>query len=178
MRKLNEPIQTHLDHVGAVIDLDYSPTGKEFVSGSYDKSLRIFPENRIHSREIYHTKRMQRLTSVIWSLDSKYILCGSDEMDIRVWKARASEKLGPKMLREEMAIQYRDKLKESFAHHPEIKRIARHRHVPKHIYHGKKEKETMINAIKRKEANRRAHSKPGTVPNRSVKEKAVIQEIA
>ena len=45
-------------------------------------------------REIYHTKRMQRVRVVKWSLDNKYIISGSDEMNIRVWKARASEKLG------------------------------------------------------------------------------------
>lgn len=45
-------------------------------------------------REIYHTKRMQRVRVVQWSLDNKYIISGSDEMNIRVWKARASEKLG------------------------------------------------------------------------------------
>lgn len=83
-----------MDHVGAVIDVDYSPTGKEFVSGSYDKSIRIFEVNKGHSREVYHTKRMQRLTNVAWSLDNKYIISGSDEMNLRVWKARASEKLG------------------------------------------------------------------------------------
>lgn len=37
---------------------------------------------------------MQHLTSVIWSLDSKYVLSASDEMNIRIWKANASEKLG------------------------------------------------------------------------------------
>lgn len=47
-----------------------------------------------HSREIYHTKRMQHLTSVIWSLDNKFVLSASDEMNIRIWKANASEKLG------------------------------------------------------------------------------------
>ena len=31
---------------------------------------------------------------VKWSLDNKYILSGSMEMNIRVWKARAAEKLG------------------------------------------------------------------------------------
>lgn len=25
------------------MDVDYAPTGKEFVSGSYDKTIRIFP---------------------------------------------------------------------------------------------------------------------------------------
>ena len=47
-----------------------------------------------HSRDIYHTKRMQRLTSVLWSMDDRYIYSASDEMNIRIWKARASEKLG------------------------------------------------------------------------------------
>lgn len=46
------------------------------------------------SREVYHTKRMQHVMCVRWSADSKYILSGSDEMNIRIWKANASEKLG------------------------------------------------------------------------------------
>lgn len=83
-----------MDHVQAVIDVDYSPTGKEFVSGSYDKSIRIFEISKGRSREVYHTKRMQRLTCMAWSLDNKYVVSGSDEMNIRVWKAKASEKLG------------------------------------------------------------------------------------
>ena len=37
---------------------------------------------------------MQIVQSVKWSLDNKYILSGSAEMNIRVWKAKASEKLG------------------------------------------------------------------------------------
>ena len=93
-RRLKTPVNVHKDHVSAVIDVDYSPTGKEFVSGSYDKSIRIFEVNKGHSREVYHTRRMQRLTNIAWSLDNKYILSGSDEMNIRIWKARASEKLG------------------------------------------------------------------------------------
>lgn len=81
--------------MAAVTWIDYAPTGKEFVTGSYDKSIRIFETDKGHSRDIYHTKRMQRLTCVQWTLDNKYILSGSDEMNIRIWKAKASEKLGP-----------------------------------------------------------------------------------
>jgi len=94
MRNLKVPIQVHKDHVSAVISVDYSPTGKEFVCGSYDKTIRIFETDKGRSREVYHTKRMQRLTSVLWSADSKYIISSSDEMDIRIWKANASQKLG------------------------------------------------------------------------------------
>ena len=42
------------------MDLDYSPTGKEFVTGSYDKTLRIFKTTEGSSREVYHTQRMQK----------------------------------------------------------------------------------------------------------------------
>lgn len=49
----------------------------------------------IYNREVYHTKRMQRIVSVVYSADSKFVLSGSDEMNIRLWKATAWEKLGP-----------------------------------------------------------------------------------
>lgn len=73
------------------MDIDYSPTGREFVTGSYDRTVsplafcfnlstlhlfllhsfistishlqvRLFQYNGGHSKEIYHTKRMQRFT--------------------------------------------------------------------------------------------------------------------
>jgi len=42
------------------MDIDYSPTGQEFATGSYDRSIRIFKVDGGKSREIYHTRRMQR----------------------------------------------------------------------------------------------------------------------
>jgi WD repeat and SOF domain-containing protein 1 len=89
------PKRIHENHVAAVTCVDYAPTGKEFVSGSYDKTIRIYEVEKSNSREIYHTKRQQHITAIAWSLDNKYIFSGSDEMNIRIWKAYASEKLGP-----------------------------------------------------------------------------------
>lgn len=63
-RRLQNPIKIHKDHVNAVTDVDYSPTGKEFVSASYDRTIRIFNVEQAHSREIYHTKRMQHVTCI------------------------------------------------------------------------------------------------------------------
>ena len=65
---------------------------------------------------------MQRLTTVAWSLDNKYVLSGSDEMCIRLWKARASERLGIMRDRERVALQYNEKLKEKYGQHPQISR--------------------------------------------------------
>lgn len=93
-RTLKHPLKIHKNHVSAVTDIDYSPTGKEFVSAGYDKTIRIYEALKGNSRDVYHTKRMQHVTCIGWSLDNKYIISASDEMNIRLWKARASEKLG------------------------------------------------------------------------------------
>eukprot|EP00983_Pelagomonas_calceolata_P096305 1158110-Pelagomonas_calceolata.AAC.7 len=118
------------------MDVDYSPTGREFVAGSYDRSVRIFPHTGTdsnlnltscadplcmtttsrarhlaglshdsflrpcplcpllcpiawpggHSREVYTTKRMQRVFTVRFSGDATYVFSGSDDMNVRVWK--------------------------------------------------------------------------------------------
>jgi len=175
-RNLRAPVNVHMDHVSAVTSVDYAPTGREFVTGSYDKTVRIFEAGKGHSRDVYHTKRMQRVACVSWSLDNKYILSASDEMNIRIWKARASEKLGVLRPREKAAMEYADALKEKFANHPEIKRIARHRQVPKHVFHAKQQLRESRKKLARKEANRRAHSRPGSVPFVSEREKNVVGE--
>ena len=58
-------------------------------------------------------------------------MCGSDEGNIRMWKSVAWRKEGNLNFRQRASQNYADKLKQKFKHHPEIKRIARHRHVPK-----------------------------------------------
>lgn len=75
--------------------MDYSPTGEEIVTGAYDRTVRIFNLRQGRSRDIYHTKRMQRIFCVKYSMDSKYVLSGSDDGNVRLWKANASEKIGP-----------------------------------------------------------------------------------
>jgi len=157
MRKMKQALNVHKDHVSAVLDIDYSPTGKEFVSGGYDKSTRIFSATHGRSREVYHTKRMQRIFCVQWSADNKYVLTGSDEMNIRLWKADASEHLGTQSARERNATKYNAALKDRFKHHPDLKRIARHRHVPKAIYKAKAVKTTMENALNKKTGNAIKH---------------------
>lgn len=61
MRKLDQAKMIHKDHINAILDIDFAPTGKEFVAGSYDRTIRIFPSNGGRSREVYHTKRMQQV---------------------------------------------------------------------------------------------------------------------
>ena len=169
MRWLDRSRVVHKDHVMAVMDLDYSPTGTEFVSGSFDKTLRVFGVEGGHSREIYHTKRMQRVFSVAWSNDGTYLLSGSDETNLRLWKASASEKIGKLHTRERAALDYASSLREKYKHHPQIRRIARHRHVPRLVYKQARERRVMLASARRKARNVARHSRSGS--NRQPREK-------
>jgi len=174
IRNLESPVNVHIDHVAAVLDIDYSPTGQEFVSGGFDKTIRIFPRNRAKSREVYHTSRMQRVFAVSFSGDSTYVLSGSDETNIRLWKSNASEKLGPTNPRQRRHLKYSTKLRQQYQHHPEVKRILKHRHIPKLVYKEAKLKKVKIDSMKRKDENRRLHSKPGAVPKVPERKKHVV----
>jgi len=131
MRKLDEPKMIHKDHLQAVLDIDFAPHGREFATASFDKTIRIFPFNDGRSREVYHTKRMQQVNAILYSMDSKYVVTGSEDTNIRVWKSNAAESLKPLLPREKESLAYANKLKKKFKHNTEIKRILRHRHLPK-----------------------------------------------
>ena len=133
MRKMDKAKMIHKDHVGAVMDVAYSPTGRELVTGSYDRTVRIFQVQSGKSFQIYHTRRMQRVFCINFSTDAKYVLSGSDDANIRIWKANASEQLGKMAPRQRRKQNYTNELKSRYAHTKEVRRIAKHRHVPKLI---------------------------------------------
>ncbi|CAH2077684.1 unnamed protein product [Thlaspi arvense] len=176
-RKMDEAKCVHKDHVSAVMDIDFSPTGREFVTGSYDRSVRIFPYNGGHSREIYHTKRMQRVFCVKYSCDATYVLSGSDDTNIRLWKAKASEQLGVILPREQRKHEYNEAVKNRYKHLPEIKRIVRHRHLPKPIHKATLESRAMNDAKRKKDAKRKAHSAPGSVVTVPLRKRRIIKEV-
>ena len=110
IKKSDQAKMIHKDHINAVLDIDFSPTGKEFVTGSFDKTIRIFRSQDGRSREVYHTKRMQQVNAVLYSMDSRFIWSGSEDTNIRLWKARASESLKMLLPREKEALAQSQKL--------------------------------------------------------------------
>ncbi|ESQ54406.1 hypothetical protein EUTSA_v10025176mg [Eutrema salsugineum] len=176
-RKLDEAKCVHKDHVSAVMDIDYSPTGREFITGSYDRSVRIFPYNGGHSREIYHTKRMQRVFCVKYSCDATYVISGSDDTNVRLWKSKASEQLGVLLPREQRKHEYDESVKNRYKHLPEVKRIVRHKHVPKPIFKAIGIIRAKNDSKRRKDARRKAHSAPGTVITVPLRKRRIIKEV-
>ncbi|KAJ4346497.1 Protein sof1 [Didymosphaeria variabile] len=174
MRNMKRALNIYKGHVAAVMSVEYSPTGEELVSGSYDRSVRLWERQKGHARDIYHTQRMQRVFSVAWSADNNYVLSGSDDGNVRLWRAKASARQGVKSAALRQKLQYDDALKERYQHMPEIKRIARHRHVPKQVKKAGEIKKDELASVKRKEENERRHSKKGKVRRQAEREKAIL----
>ena len=174
-RNLKRALNVLKDHVSAVMDVDFSPTGQELVSASYDRSIRLWnPQKSGHSRDIYHTKRMQRVFSCAFTGDSAYVLSGSDDGNVRIWRANASERSGIKSARERQKREYDEALKQKWKHMPELNRIARHRHVPKVVKKAGEIKSEELKSLKRREENERKHTRKGQKKRRSEREKMVL----
>ncbi|OCH94616.1 WD40 repeat-like protein [Obba rivulosa] len=176
IRSLNTPTQIYKAHVAAVMACDWSPTGTEFVSGGWDRTVRIWKEGVGTAPEVYHTKRMQRVTSTLYTADARFVLSGSDDGNVRVWKARASDKLGVITARERAAIEYRDTLKDKWKMDAQIGKVSRSRHIPKPVHKAAQLKRTMLEAQRVKEERRRKHTRAGESKPRAERKKVVIAE--
>ena len=174
MRKMNRALNVIKDHVAAVMDVHFSPTGEELVSASYDRTIRIFSRDKGHSRDVYHTKRMQRVFSCAWSADNAYVLSGSDDGNIRLWRAVASSRQGIKSFAQRQKLSYDDALRKRYGHMPELKRIARHRHLPRVVKKAGDIKKEELAAIRRRQENERQHSKKKFSKRKSEREKMVL----
>ena len=163
-------VRMHTGHVQAVLDVDYSPLGTELVSGGYDKTVRIFSLESQKAREIFHTKRMQRVGAVRWTGDGRFILSGSEDTNIRIWKANASEKLGMVEGKEKRALEYRKSLIERYENVPEVGRIAHNRRIPKWVKNEGKRRSDHFESKKIASANT---AKSSNVAERTTLEKPI-----
>merc|ERR1719263_374455 len=102
---------------------------------------------------------MQQINSIIYTMDSRFIISGSEDTNIRIWKANAAAPIKPLLPREKESLAYSEKLKKKYQNNPEIKRILRHRHLPaliakKKTVHNKRESRF------KKDQNMRTNNRP------------------
>ncbi|PHH76151.1 hypothetical protein CDD82_4122 [Ophiocordyceps australis] len=174
MRKFDRALNILKDHVAAVMDVEFSPTGEELVTASWDRTVRLWTRDSGHSRDSYHTKRMQRVMAARWTPDANYILSGSDDGNVRLWRANASQRQGIKSARQRQALEYNNALVSRYEHMPELRRIKRHRHLPKVIKKAAEIKAEEMKSIKRREENERRHTKKQFQRRKSEREKMVL----
>lgn len=68
---------------------------------------------------------MRSIFSTLYTLDSRFVLSGSDDANLRIWKARASDKLGVVDKREQVQREYRDGLREKWGTVADVAKIER-----------------------------------------------------
>ena len=100
LRRMDRARLIHKGHIGAVTDLDFASSGRQFASSSFDRTLRLFNFDSGTSREVYHAKRMQVVSAVQFTVDSHYLLSGSEDMNLRMWKTVAWRPTGKVSVRE------------------------------------------------------------------------------
>ena len=98
-------------------------------------------------------------------------------MNVRVWKANASEQLGTLLPRERKQLQYNKALVERHKHLPEVARVVRNRHLPAPIYKAAKLRRVQQDSERRKTQHRIAHSAPGSVKVKPARRKKVVAEL-
>ncbi|KAJ5575447.1 Sof1-like protein [Penicillium hetheringtonii] len=153
MRKTDRALNVLKDHVAAVMDIEFSPTGEELVTASYDKTIRLWDRARV-------------FFSAKFTPDSKYVLSGSDDGNVRLWRAKASDRSGIKSARQRTKLEYDQALIKRYSHMPEIRRIKRQRHLPKPVKKAGEIKAEELAAIKRREENVRKHTSKANLKKR------------
>lgn len=171
MRRLDGALQVHHGHVSAVLDVHYAPTGREFVTAGHDRSIRIFSWRDAHNREVYTAPRMQRVSCVRFSLDARFVVSGSDDFRIRVWKARAARPIGPLVPRERVKLDYAASLIERYQHQPDVRAVLTKRKLPKLLYKqtraereaGRRTREKRVRAMQHTRPEHRTEERPTRV---------------
>lgn len=97
-------------------------------------------------------------------MDSRFIVSGSEDTNIRIWKSNASDPMKPLLPREKEKLAYHEKLKKKYKYNSEIKRILRHKHLPKYIVKKNKVKQIQKEAKFKKLENIRANNRPEDAP--------------
>lgn len=79
--------------------------------------------------------------------------------------------------REQKKHEYHEAIKNRYKHLPEVKRIVRHRHLPKPIFKAIALRRTMTEAERRREERRKAHSTPGSITTEPMRKKRIIKAV-
>lgn len=118
---------------------------------------------------------MQIVSSVTFTGDSHYVLSGSEDMNIRLWKSVSWQPTGTVNTREERATLYREKLIEKYSHSNKIRRIATHRHLPKYIVNANQRRQEQSASRLKKKLNKEANT--GIVEAGSAEKKRLVENI-
>lgn len=146
MRRLEKPVCKYIGHVNAITSVDF--IDRNIITGSADKTIRIFDSYDRKSRDVYYNKRMLGVTKVC-AHQNKYILSGSDDGNVRMWRLNSSQKETISSS-EKASLEENRLLKEKYYHVGDIQRIDKHRFLPGELKGKIKNETEHYKAVQRK----------------------------
>jgi len=69
---------------------------------------------------------LYRVFSTLYTLDTRFVLSGSDDANLRIWKSRAGDKLGVVDKKEQVQREYREELRNKWSTVAEVSKIERY----------------------------------------------------
>jgi WD40 repeat protein len=78
-------------HIWGVLSVAFSPDGRHIVSGSEDRTVRLWDAWDVKAPSRVLRGHDDVVTSVMYSLDGEHIASGSLDMTVRVWNAKATD---------------------------------------------------------------------------------------
>jgi len=90
-----EPIGSPFEgHTGGVTSVAFSPDGKQIVSGSHDRTLRLWDVTSDQHTGFSLRGHSNYVNSVAFSPDGKMIISGSFDHTLRLWDAHSGQPIG------------------------------------------------------------------------------------
>lgn len=139
-RRAPSAVAALVGHVAAALDVAWCPAGRRLATASADRTVRVWDYAgadprvlRAGGSEVLHGARMGRVGAVAWAADARFVLCGSDDANLRVWRATPDAPVRPLSVRERRAIDTRAALVRRHGAVPEVANIMRQRRIPQAI---------------------------------------------
>ncbi|KAG4953351.1 hypothetical protein JHK87_038945 [Glycine soja] len=148
------------------------------IAANEDGNCYSYDARKLDEAKCVHKDHVSAVVFCVkFSGDGSYVISGSDDTNLRLWKAKASEQLGVILPRERKKHEYHEAIKKRYKHLPEVNRIARHRHLPRPIFKASALMCVMADAKRRKEEKRKAHSAPGSITTQPLRRRRIIKEV-
>ncbi|EIJ87222.1 DDB1- and CUL4-associated factor 13 [Nematocida parisii] len=159
---ITPPSRTLRGHTTAITDIEHSANGTRIVTGSTDRTVRIFTNDVTHRQEaLYHNRRMQGVNAICCTSDNAYILSGSVDTNIRIWKLDPNSSTKICTRAEEDSRALGNVVKNKYRDVMQIEDTKRHQIVPRKIKKAMKNRYNHIKAEAKKELRRQNH---GIIP--------------
>lgn len=170
IRKINQIKKIYRGHVMPVQCIDQNEKSGIIISGSLDRTIRIYSPKSDFKSDVFSSSRMARVLCVSFSSDSNLILSGSEDGNLRIWKTPVNGEILKYNLKKKSKINNK---KHKWIH--ELPRFKENFFLPKLITNIRKIKTKLDNTNHLKKTRLLQNLLPGTISLKDNLKKPIIR---